>query len=672
MNPEKRMRRRTGWLVLILLAAVFLRMYDVSGVPPGLTHDEADHGITARQVINGERAVYFTVGYGREPLYDYSTALLMSFIGPSYLAGRLTAVFYSLILIASTFAWVRRAFNERIALLTVAGIAVSFWAVMTARQSLRSVALPALFVPALYLFWRGMDGSSKTRSALRYVLPAGTLLGLTFYTYIPARILWLLFPLAAATRPLPKRAPGHRVWQTTALVLLIAAIAGSPLFLYLVRNPEAESRIKQLSDPLVAAAQGDLETLLNNASDSLSLFTFSGDPSWRYNIAGRPLLQPVMGALFYLGLGVSIWHLLSPAKRHRRAAHAASLAWLGLGMAPVLVTGPELSMTQAIGMQPVLYLFPALGVCALGEWDVLGRRLFSNANASKILLVLLFAGTGISSGVDYFNHWGRAPEVRVQYESTMVAAMRYLKEAGADAAAVSTITPNPLHTPAVAQMVIPEEAADIRWFDGRHSLALPRNRQGYILFPGFAPLAPELERYFESAVLTATVPQPASDLDRPLSVYHVDGIALAEEWQRRFAVELPGMKVPVNLGDSLEFLGYQLGATEAVPGDTVAVVTLWRVLNPMDDPMLFTHLQGEDGIPVAQADRLDVPGSSWKRGDLFIQLHQLQIARELPAGDYPMVAGLCQGTLPDCSRLPIVGQESSGDLFRLTTLSILP
>jgi hypothetical protein len=54
-------------------------------------------------------------------------------------------------------AWTRLAFNNRVALLTAAGLAVGFWPVMAARQGLRSITLPALFALALTFFWRGLQ-----------------------------------------------------------------------------------------------------------------------------------------------------------------------------------------------------------------------------------------------------------------------------------------------------------------------------------------------------------------------------------------------------------------------------------------------------------------------------------------------------------------------------------
>jgi hypothetical protein len=58
-----RLANYRGWLWLILFTAVFLRLYQITDVPPGLTHDEADHGISAWGVVNGERPIFFTIGF---------------------------------------------------------------------------------------------------------------------------------------------------------------------------------------------------------------------------------------------------------------------------------------------------------------------------------------------------------------------------------------------------------------------------------------------------------------------------------------------------------------------------------------------------------------------------------------------------------------------------------
>lgn len=62
------------WLLLILSTAVFLRFYRLSQVPPGLTHDEAAHGLTAWEIVNGRFALYFTIT--PHPVHSPALALL--------------------------------------------------------------------------------------------------------------------------------------------------------------------------------------------------------------------------------------------------------------------------------------------------------------------------------------------------------------------------------------------------------------------------------------------------------------------------------------------------------------------------------------------------------------------------------------------------------------------
>ena len=163
-EPTTRRALRLGWILLILLMAAAFRLVDLPSIPPGMTHDEADHGLTAWEIVNGDRALYFTVGYGREPLYDYATALLMAGTGPTILAARVASAYFSLLMIAAVYAWARRAFGAPVALLAAAGLAVGFWPVMAGRQALRSIALPAVFAGAVLVFWRGLLEGEKGRS----------------------------------------------------------------------------------------------------------------------------------------------------------------------------------------------------------------------------------------------------------------------------------------------------------------------------------------------------------------------------------------------------------------------------------------------------------------------------------------------------------------------------
>ena len=657
-------------MLIVLLTAVFLRLFAISTAPPGLTHDEADHGITAWSIVNGARDIYFTIGYGREPLFDYVTALLMAGLGPTFLAGRLTAVFSSFIMIAGMAAWVRRAFDWQTAVLTAAGLAVGFWPVMTARQALRSEMLPALFVLAVYLFWRGLTQSEKARSrtnSLVYFLSAGILLGLTCYTYIPARILWLIFPATVMYLAWQKRPLFSLVWKQTLAMLTVALSTALPLLFYLLNNPEAESRIGQLSQPLTAAAQGDFSLLWHHISEGLGIIAFSGDSYWRYNITEQPLLPFLMALLFLIGFLLSLlWivrgkkinekienfnaqnqhNLTQPISANRwvknvPAASFLAVSWLILGLSPVLVTGARLSTTQAIGMQPVLYLFPALilryGVVWLAsqnsQWE---RWAFAGA-------MLIWGITAVFTFHRYVNIWANQPEVRVEYETTLVTAMNYMNEHGSGKTAVSTITPDPVHSPAVAALTLHHSNVVLSWFDGRNSLLLPASKNSTIIVPGFTPLNPALTPYFETAVLSTTLPLRETDLDRPLDVYHIDGDEMRDQWTSLFTVNEPTL-----FGEKATYLGYDLHTPTVKAGEVVSIATLWQAERPFSDGVLFTQILGVDGSPITQADRLDVPSELWQTGDQFIQLHQMTLPSNTPSGSYAIIIGLyrCPETCP--------------------------
>jgi 4-amino-4-deoxy-L-arabinose transferase-like glycosyltransferase len=689
------MEKRSGfwfWLLLIFLTAVSLRFYQLNNIPPGLTHDEADHGITAVAILNGAREIYFTIGYGREPLFDYATAAAMMLFGQTGWVLRGTAVFFSLLMIGGMVAWTRLAFNNRVALLTAAGLAVGFWPVMAARQGLRSITLPALFTLALYFFWRGLQKVARREQGweirqspgdsfpgslfMAHFLLAGLFLGLTFYTYIPARGLWLLFPGVWLLGGLFDRDWLRRTWLGMGLLLLVAGVLAWPLVTYLQANPTAELRIDELSVPFTAVLQGDFSLLWANIKGGLTIFTAAGDSAWRYNIPEKPLLGPVLGSLFYLGIGLALSRVVqgdqaeSLAGPNGRLVYAAALIWLLGGVAPVLITGPELSMTQGMGMQPVIYLFVALALD--WGWQIAGRKLQVSTKRWQLLglaaAVLLFAGTAVLTVRDYFGTWANAPEVRVQYESTMTAALNFLSAQEVMDTAVSTITPGPFHTPALAQLTLPPNVREPRWFDGRGSLIVPNADAALLLFSGFAPLPEELAPYLETAVLQDTLPLRPDDTDRPVWIYQVAAQEALAAWQSWLTPQT------ARFGEAAQLIGYDLSAERVAAGGTVQLITVWQVQAASPDLRLFTHIVGPDGVPLAQADRLDAPSSGWVTGDWLVQLHEIIVPTAATAGNYPLTIGLysCRDVACEQTERLTVWQAGTavGDSLLLTEISI--
>lgn len=685
------------WRLSILLAAVLLRLLFINEIPPGLTHDEADHGLSAWQVVEGARPIYFAVGYGREPLYDYATAGLMSFLGPTDFALRLTSVFFSLMMLSATYAWVRKAFNERIALLTLAGLTVNFWSIMVARHGLRTIALPALFTLAMAIWWpksrwrlaassQPLAASDHTYNQLPItnyrstnwfqIITAGVLLGLSFYTYMPARLLWVLFPIMLVWWLLTNRPKFQRHWPSTAVMLALAMLVALPLFNYLAANPEAELRIGQLRGPLDAAVAGDWEPLQENIRAGIKTISIaeSGDTAWRYNIAGRPFLNSFIAFFFYMGLLISLWQIwraLYDGHVSTAESYIAALAWLLVGLSPVLITGPYLSVTRAVGMMPVLFIFPAIAIDFVWQVGLTGERAINYGTPAVLTVLFIYLMTGFESAQSYFFEWAAHPEVRLQYEAGLVNFFDYVNQNDLEGVTISTTTPDRYHNQPVGLLTLNDPDEQLRWFNGQSSLLIPAANPAHLVLTGLAARPPLLEPFWQAAepqTLTE-LPLPEDDIDRPITIEVVNG----NDWQTAVAELMQPVPTAVNFGEAVTLQGYIIPEQPLRVGGTITVLTLWRIERPLDgDMVLFTQLLGADGTPIAQQDRLDVPSNRWQPGDLFIQMHQFALPTETPAGEYPLIVGFYDAaTCPACQRLPLLlDQQPAGDFYELTTVTI--
>lgn len=649
------------WFVwLLLLGAIGVRLFLLAEIPSGLTHDEADHGISAWEVVEGERPLYFTIGYGREPLYDYLTAGVMAGIGKTYLAGRLVSVWLGWLLLPLMFIWVKRVWGWQTAVILLMLLAFCFWPVMSSRQMLRSVALPTLFLGAVMVWWQLLypekKGNRRERGERRegtqigairvnrfgHILLAGVLLGATFYTYIPARALWLAFPLAIGYSWLTHH--DKLRWQETGLMLLVAGLVGLPLFWYLQTTPTAEVRIGQLSAPLTQAMDGEFGLLLQNIQAGLGALVWHGDSAWRYNVAERPFLILPFSFLFIVGLLSASWHVL---ERNGQTAVASFfvLTWFGIGLAPVLITGPDLSMTQGVGMQPALYL-----LVALGGWQLVSvaKKWVPPILAYGGLCLLLLIGIG-GDLHSYFVVWGNHPEVRVQYETTMMEAMHHINQHDVGAVTVSTITPHPYHTPALAEMVLWQEE-EIAWVDGRSALLWQPTPRNTLLQPAFAPITafePRLRPAIQQEII---LPLRPDDIDSPLTVYQFDGARFLQQLQAEMTPQ------QAEFGEAMTLIGTL--PIQFKEGETgTRMLTLWRIHQPLPHAVLFTQMIPDGGDVLAQADLLGTDGRLWREGDILLQMHILpSLAFEpLYVGVYTCPDGDCtKGT----TRLPINGDPA--------------
>ncbi len=672
-------RLEIALFVAILLVAAALRLAALDAVPPGLTHDEAGHGHDAISILNGARPIYLTVGYGREPLYDYLNAAAMSVFGPSALTMRLTSAFAGILLIPIVYRLVRRWFDAPAALFTASLLAVSFWPIAVSRQALRSTLLPTLFAGAVLAFWslrpspqlspsreRGRPASprwGKGERLTRSIAPAvlfAILVAATLYAYIPARILWTIFVFFLLVLALFQRTDVRRMIAPTLLGLVAAGLLAWPMFNYLAAHPGAEARLSMLDAPLQALQRGDLPVVLNEVAAAIAAWFVPGrgDDFLAYTIRGRPVFDPITFGLFVFGVWLCLRNL-------RRPKYAFLLIWLLVGVSPSLLTGNDASLTRSIGALPVFYILPALAIV----WIV--ERL-KRPRAAGVAFSALVTFTLITSVTDYFQVWGQSPDVRAAYQRTIVE-IAARSETFTEPVVVSSLYPLAPHDPYVAQVTLSLARPPFRWFDARSALIVPP-QAATLVIPASTPPDP----YWRDVIgqPTERVSLRPDDLDPYFDVYRWD---TQSGTARALARAAPLAR---NFGDAIALVGVDLRTPRIQPDGLIELVTFWRVLDPdrvgprggpagVTDAVLFTHALDATGAIVGQQDRLDAPSWSWQAGDLVAQIHRFALDEPPAPGPLSLEVGLYDRASGQ-RLLLIVGGARVGDSAIVATVEVTP
>jgi hypothetical protein len=407
-------------LLLILALASWFRLYQIGQVPPGPHYDEAAAALDALDVLDGQHMVFSPRSYGREMLFVYVAAPLVAQLGPTLLALRLPIAVVGILTVLVTYLLVKELFQEdnrqaqATALVAALFLAVSFWHLVLNHISFRANYLPLVECLCFLFLWRAMRTGH-----LRDYLVSGFFLGLSLYTYTAARFLPIVLVVFFAGLLLTRRGRALTLlrWRRWALMPLVALVLAMPLMIHFLVHPEQLLlRARGVSLWTPALHQGDVWGLAaRSVLGNLGLFGFQGDPSWLYNLPGRPGLDPVQAVLFWLGVLLCL-------VRWRRPPNLFLLVWWSVMLLPsILAPDPIPHSLRAIGALPVACILAARALVALSSW--LGQRLrrmqpaVSLALGGALLLYLVWAG--YNTWHSYFDNWLPRDEVYYAYYGHM-------------------------------------------------------------------------------------------------------------------------------------------------------------------------------------------------------------------------------------------------------------
>ncbi len=375
-----------GITVLGILLLIFMHLYRLTEVPYGLNVDEASGAYDALNIARygvdrylKSYPVYFTnYGDGQNALYIYATAILIKIFGVSKAVIRMTAAVAAMI--AAIFGWqyMNAQWEKRqgkvVWLLLYAAIPVF---TMTQRFGLESHLMLPMSMMCLYLTAKALDTGKW-----RYYLLAGTVLGITLYTYalsyivIPVFLLLILI-YAAIIKKLQ--------WKKLIGMATILAVLAAPLILVQAINffdlPEMKLgpfTFTKLLKYRVDEVEG--VSILQNIK-SMFVSTFLYDDLTYNTLAKYGTMFYVSIPFVFLGFCRSIYEGVISVKEKKFSYAVPMVLWFVAqwGMGSLLSGHSVPNSTRMIGVfMPMLY-FLVRGLYFL--WDLMKKEVWKKAYA---------------------------------------------------------------------------------------------------------------------------------------------------------------------------------------------------------------------------------------------------------------------------------------------------
>ena len=136
----------------IIIAAFFLRVYNIDSVPAGIYPDEAVNGTDA-QLANAtnDHRWFYTNNYGREGLFMNLISVSIRIFGNTVLGLKFWSILFGTLTVLGVYFLTRELFkSHRAGLIASFMTAFSFWAINFSRISFRAIMVPFILVWSFY------------------------------------------------------------------------------------------------------------------------------------------------------------------------------------------------------------------------------------------------------------------------------------------------------------------------------------------------------------------------------------------------------------------------------------------------------------------------------------------------------------------------------------------
>ncbi len=401
-------------LAVVLLLGLLVRLYDLTGIPPGMWHDEADNLIEAWHI---------QANPGRTPVFVPTTNLPSMFLLPiaaavdltevSMGAGRVVSVLFGLAGVVSIFLLVRLIAGPFVAVIAAFLAAVMRWDLIWSRIGMHGITAPVFAALSAWLLLRALRSGRMSDFGF-----AGAALGLSMWFYAPLR----LFPLvvgAILLHHLVSKRPRIRTFSLRiGLMAAVALMVAAPVIQSAAMDTgQFFARTRETSVFSTMPAWDAFNALIRSGDDHALMLTYSGDANPRHNIPSEPMLDFWSSVLLILGLAVAL-------TRWRDVGVISLVLWLPAMALPAMLTLPSEApqSLRAIGMIPAVAALAALGFGVLwtagrsAPWPAVRR-------ATPVVVAGLLAAIAFNNIDSYFGRQADDPAVYASFttDQTLIA-----------------------------------------------------------------------------------------------------------------------------------------------------------------------------------------------------------------------------------------------------------
>jgi hypothetical protein len=352
------------WVVLIVLGAAAVRLWNIGNLPDGLHGDEAWTGLDARRIVDeGWIGPYVPSALGQPTGLLYFVAGLFLWLPDDITTIRFAIAVIGTLGIVFTYLVAREYEEPMFAACAAALLAGSLWHLHGSRVGMMFVSCSTFLMAGLWA-----QAVAMRRQTWLAAAAAGLVVGLGVYSYnaYPTALPLYAIPFLYAFSSVKTARERTRLCLRTAVFALAALVAASPLIAYAARDPafffRHHKQVSVFSSPQWLSDDWAARTAL---LAERSRFWFEGlfvqgrfDSGDGYGVAGFPLVDPITGCLAGVGL------VLAVARWRRPLSMLMIAAGPLLSLGAVLTAGPG-AFRRTISLAPFIAMLAALPLAGL-------------------------------------------------------------------------------------------------------------------------------------------------------------------------------------------------------------------------------------------------------------------------------------------------------------------